>query len=170
MGICLGSTAVRGLFPMRPSPTWFASLKRPGKPRKVSRCRISPIGLSPKSQRRTETIAIGPVDYRRRLWISLIRNEGAPMKIKQLDGLVDELLFSTRVLFQELGDPWGHIAVLLPKGDGRDGFLLKHVRVTPPPGDPDAVMMFDYNGKLLEGERRVPWELPLFTAIFKTRP
>jgi L-fuculose-phosphate aldolase len=31
-------------------------------------------------------------------------------------------------------------------------------------------MMFDYDGKLLEGERRVPWELPLYTAIFKTRP
>jgi ribulose-5-phosphate 4-epimerase/fuculose-1-phosphate aldolase len=92
------------------------------------------------------------------------------MKIKQLGGLVDELRFGTRLLFQELGDPWGHIAVRLPKGDGRDGFLLKHVRVTPPPGDPDAVMMFDYNGKLLEGERRVPWELPLYTAIFKTRP
>ena len=90
------------------------------------------------------------------------------MKIRQLDGLVDELRFGTRLLFQELGDPWGHIAVRLPKSDGRAGFLLKHVRVTPPPGDPDAVMMFDYNGKLLEGERRVPWELPLYTAIFKT--
>ena len=37
------------------------------------------------------------------------------MKIKQFDGLVDELRFGTRLLFQELGDPWGHIAVRLPK-------------------------------------------------------
>jgi L-fuculose-phosphate aldolase len=89
---------------------------------------------------------------------------------KNLDGLVTDLRFGTRLLFQELGDPWGHIAVRLPKESGRDGFLLKHVRVTPPPGDPNAIMLFGYDGKVIEGERRVPWELPLYTAIFKARP
>jgi ribulose-5-phosphate 4-epimerase/fuculose-1-phosphate aldolase len=92
------------------------------------------------------------------------------MKKKELVGLADELRFGTRLLFQELGDPWGHIAVRLPKESGRDGFLLKHVRVTPPPGNPHAIMMFDYDGKVIEGDRRVPWELPLYTAIFKSRP
>lgn len=91
-------------------------------------------------------------------------------KNKKLDGLVTDLRFGTRLLFQELGDPWGHIAVRLPKESGRDGFMLKHVRVTPPPGDPNAIMMFNYDGKVIEGERRVPWELPLYTAIFKARP
>jgi ribulose-5-phosphate 4-epimerase/fuculose-1-phosphate aldolase len=89
---------------------------------------------------------------------------------KHLDGLIDELAFGTRLLFKELGDPWGHIAVRLPKHDGAEGFLLKHVRATPPPGDPDAVMLFDYDGNVLDGERRIPWELPLYTSIFKTRP
>jgi L-fuculose-phosphate aldolase len=31
-------------------------------------------------------------------------------------------------------------------------------------------MIFDYDGKLIDGERRVPWELPLYTSIFKNRP
>ena len=92
------------------------------------------------------------------------------MNENYLDKLAAELKFGTRLLFQELGDPWGHIAVRLPKESGRDGFMLKHVRVTPPPGNPHAVMMFDYNGKIIEGERRVPWELPLYTAIFQSRP
>ena len=37
----------------------------------------------------------------------------------------------TRLLFQDLRDPWGHIAVRLPESDGRRGFMLKHVRVPP---------------------------------------
>ncbi len=89
---------------------------------------------------------------------------------KNLDGLVTDLRFGTRLLFQELGDPWGHIAVRLPKESGRDGFMLKHVRVAPPPDNPNTIMTFDYDGKVIEGERRVPWELPLYTAIFKARP
>jgi ribulose-5-phosphate 4-epimerase/fuculose-1-phosphate aldolase len=92
------------------------------------------------------------------------------MNKKALAGMADELGFGTRLLFQELGDPWGHIAVRLPKESGREGFMLKHVRITPPPGDPHAIMIFDYDGKVIEGERRVPWELPLYTAIFKARP
>jgi ribulose-5-phosphate 4-epimerase/fuculose-1-phosphate aldolase len=86
------------------------------------------------------------------------------------DELVEDLRFGTKLLFQELGDPWGHIAVRLPKESGRHGFMLKHVRVNPPPGDPHPIMMFDYDGKVIEGGRRVPWELPLYTAIFKMRP
>lgn len=91
------------------------------------------------------------------------------MNGNHLDGLAAELRFGTRLLFQELGDPWGHIAVRLPAESGREGFMLKHVRVTPPPGEPHAIMMFDYDGKVIEGDRRVPWELPLYTAIFKSR-
>jgi L-fuculose-phosphate aldolase len=92
------------------------------------------------------------------------------MKPNDLTGLVADLSFGTRLLFQELGDPWGHIAVRLPQESGHDGFMLKHVRVTPPPGDPNAIMIFDYEGKVIEGERRIPWELPLYTAVFKSRP
>ena len=61
------------------------------------------------------------------------------------DELVEDLRFGTKLCVQELGDPWGHIAVRLPKESGRHGFMLKHVRVNPPPGDPHPIMMFDYD-------------------------
>lgn len=31
-------------------------------------------------------------------------------------------------------------------------------------------MVFDYDGNLLEGERIIPWEIPIYVEIFKTRP
>ncbi len=83
-----------------------------------------------------------------------------------IEQLRTQLRIGTRLLFAELGDPWGHIAVRLPAEAG----LLKHVRVPPPPGDPEAIMVFDYEGNLLEGSRMIPWELPLYTAIFAARP
>jgi ribulose-5-phosphate 4-epimerase/fuculose-1-phosphate aldolase len=90
--------------------------------------------------------------------------------MSDINRLADELRFGTKLLFEDLGDPWGHIAVRLPKSDGRQGFMLRHVRVPPPPADPDAIMIFDYEGNVLEGDRRVPWEIPLYTEIFKARP
>ncbi len=87
-----------------------------------------------------------------------------------LEELREELRYGTRLLFNELNDPWGHIAVRLPESDGRAGFLLKHVRVPPPPADPAAVMVFDYDGNVLEGERTIPWEIPLYVGIFQARP
>lgn len=90
--------------------------------------------------------------------------------MKDVKELREELLFGTSLLFQDLRDPWGHIAVRLPESDGRKGFMLKHVRVPPPPGDHEEIMTFDYEGNLLEGKRILPWELPIYTAIFKIRP
>jgi L-fuculose-phosphate aldolase len=81
-----------------------------------------------------------------------------------------DLRFGTRLMFQELSDPWGHIAVRLPESDGRQGFMLKYVRVPRPPGDPEAILFFDYEGNLLEGARTLPWEVPLYTGIFAARP
>lgn len=82
----------------------------------------------------------------------------------------EELRFGTRLIFRELNDPWGHIAARLPRSDARQGFVLKHVRVAPPPADPNSIMVFDYDGNLLEGERIIPWEIPIYVEIFKTRP
>ncbi len=90
--------------------------------------------------------------------------------MKEFDQLHEELRFGTRLLFRDLGDPWGHIAVRLPETDKRDGFMLKHVRVPPPPADPNAMMIFDYDGNLIDGGRARPWEIPIYTAIFKARP
>ena len=69
--------------------------------------------------------------------------------MKEYDQLCNDLRFGTRLLFRDLGDPWGHIAVRLPEDDKRSGFILKHVRVPPPPADPNAVMIF---GPRDEGE------------------
>lgn len=82
----------------------------------------------------------------------------------------EELRFGTRLLFRELNDPWGHIAARLPKSDPRKGFVLKHVRIAPPPADPNSIMVFDYDGNLLEGERIIPWEIPIYVEVFKNRP
>lgn len=84
--------------------------------------------------------------------------------------LCGDLRFGTRLLYQELNDPWGHIAVRLPSNDPRHGFVLKHIRIAPPPADPNSLMVFDYEGNLLEGERIIPWEIPIYVEVFKTRP
>jgi ribulose-5-phosphate 4-epimerase/fuculose-1-phosphate aldolase len=86
-----------------------------------------------------------------------------------LDAQRDELRKGTRLIFRQLGDPWGHVAVRLPESYGKQGFMLKHVRVPPPPADPSAVMVFDEDGNILEGERAIPWEIPLYVHIFRAR-
>ena len=90
--------------------------------------------------------------------------------MSEFDDLRDQLRYGTRLLWKDLGDPWGHIAVRLPQTDKRKGFMLKHVRVPPPPADPEAVMIFDYDGNVLEGGRMKPWEIPIYSHVFKTRP
>src|SRR5687767_15035494 len=92
--------------------------------------------------------------------------------MKNFDRLAEDLTFGTRLLFSELGDPWGHVAVRLPEGADRGGagFLLKHVRAAVTSEDPESMMIFDYDGNLIEGQRRIPWETPLYVAIFKARP
>jgi L-fuculose-phosphate aldolase len=88
----------------------------------------------------------------------------------ELDEQSQVLRASTRLIFRQLGDPWGHVAVRLPESYGRRGFMLKHVRVPPPPADPTAVMLFDEDGQVMDGERAIPWEIPLYVHIFKARP
>lgn len=88
----------------------------------------------------------------------------------ELEAQSQELRAGTRLIFKQLGDPWGHIAVRLPESYGRKGFMLKHVRTPPPPGDPTAVIVFDEDGQPLEGERAIPWEIPLYVHIFQQRP
>ena len=90
--------------------------------------------------------------------------------MSELETLQRELRISARLLFRELRDVWGHVAVRLPPSDGRDGFLLKYIRVLPPPVDPETIYVYDYDGNKLEGEGKVPWEIPLYTETFKARP
>ena len=79
--------------------------------------------------------------------------------MKEYDKLCNDLRFGTRLLFRDLGDPWGHIAVRLPEGDKRSGFILKHVRVPPPPADPAAAG--SEGRKALGKYRKVVCLLPL---------
>jgi L-fuculose-phosphate aldolase len=90
--------------------------------------------------------------------------------VDEFEDRCQDLRFGTRLMFQEMGDPWGHIAVRLPQSDGRQGFMLKYVRTPAPPADPEAILIFDYDGNLLEGGRALPWEVPLYTGIFAARP
>lgn len=90
--------------------------------------------------------------------------------MSDVEALQRELRISTRLLFQALGDPWGHVAVRLPASAGQRGFLLKYVRALPPPADPALIHAFDYAGNRLAGEGKVPWELPLYTQTFLARP
>ncbi len=81
-----------------------------------------------------------------------------------------QVLFAARALAEQIGDIWGHVTCRLPDEDPRQGFLLKHLRVPPPPLDPDEVMAFDYDGKRLAGQQSDPWEVPLYTAVYRARP
>lgn len=87
----------------------------------------------------------------------------------EIRALRDEVLFSARVLADELSDIWGHVTVRLPENQG-DGFLLKHLRIPARGVDPDEVMVFDYQGRRLSGTQKDPWEIPLYTAVYAKRP
>jgi ribulose-5-phosphate 4-epimerase/fuculose-1-phosphate aldolase len=88
----------------------------------------------------------------------------------ELAALEQQVLFGARVLAEQVGDIWGHVTCRLPDADPRRGFLLKHLRIPPPPIDPDEVMVYDYDGRKLVGTQGDPWEVPLYTAVFRARP
>lgn len=87
-----------------------------------------------------------------------------------LAALQDDVRFGARTLQRKLGDIWGHCTARLPPEDGREGFMLAYLRIPFKPVPPDQLYVFDYDGRLLEGEGRVPWEIPLFTHVFRARP
>jgi L-fuculose-phosphate aldolase len=86
-----------------------------------------------------------------------------------MQALRQDVLFSARVLVDELSDIWGHVTVRLPEGQG-EGFLLKHLRIPGRRVDPDEVMVFDYQGRRLAGQQNDPWEIPLYTSVYAARP
>jgi ribulose-5-phosphate 4-epimerase/fuculose-1-phosphate aldolase len=84
--------------------------------------------------------------------------------------LQEQVRFGARTLQRKLGDIWGHCTVRLPPEYGREGFILAYLRIPVKPTPPDQLYYFDYDGKLLEGQGQVPWEVPLFTNVFRARP
>lgn len=94
--------------------------------------------------------------------------KGSPSE--RVAALEQEVLFGARALAEQVGDIWGHVTCRLPEGDPRKGFLLKHLRIPPPPIDPDEVMVYDDDGRRLAGTQSDPWEVPLYTAVFRARP
>lgn len=83
------------------------------------------------------------------------------------DILTSDVLFAARVLADGLDDIWGHVTCRLPDGTG---FLLKHLRIPALGIDPDEVMAFDYQGRPLMGAQGSPWEIPLYTSVYRHRP
>lgn len=90
--------------------------------------------------------------------------------MSNLADLEQQVLFGARVLPDQINDIWGHVTARLPEDDDRQGFLLKHLRISPPPSDPDELMVFDYHGRKLQGSQEDPWEIPIYTAVYRARP
>jgi ribulose-5-phosphate 4-epimerase/fuculose-1-phosphate aldolase len=88
----------------------------------------------------------------------------------ELESLSAQVLFGARVLPGYVGDVFGHVAARLPASDGRSGFLLKHLRVPRRGLDPDEIMVFDLDGSILAGKQDRPYEVALYTNVFKARP
>jgi L-fuculose-phosphate aldolase len=87
-----------------------------------------------------------------------------------LDTLQEQVRFGARTLQRKLTDIWGHCTVRLPPESGREGFLLSYLRIPLKPTPPDQLYYFSYDGQLLEGRGQVPWEIPLFTNLYRARP
>lgn len=88
----------------------------------------------------------------------------------ELETLNHQVRFGARVLQRKLNDIWGHVSARLPAGSRQEGFMLAHLRIPFKPAPPDELYSFDYQGRLLEGVGQVPWEIPLYTAIYRRRP
>jgi ribulose-5-phosphate 4-epimerase/fuculose-1-phosphate aldolase len=79
-----------------------------------------------------------------------------------------DLKIASSILEWEMGDMWGHIGVRLPSGEG---IMVKSIR--PPAGEDDRkdwIVCFDYSGKKLSGIGTPPFEVSIYTQIFKVRP
>ncbi|HSE84654.1 MAG TPA: class II aldolase/adducin family protein [Candidatus Binatia bacterium] len=87
-----------------------------------------------------------------------------------LETLKQQVRFGARSLQRKLNDIWGHVSARLPSGSGQEGFMLAHLRIPFKPAPPDELYCFDYQGRLLEGTGQVPWEIPLYTNIYRMRP
>ena len=87
-----------------------------------------------------------------------------------LETLKHQVRFGARSLQRKLNDIWGHVSARLPAGSDHEGFMLAHLRIPFKPAPPDELYCFDYQGRLLEGMGQVPWEIPLYTNIYRMRP
>jgi ribulose-5-phosphate 4-epimerase/fuculose-1-phosphate aldolase len=87
----------------------------------------------------------------------------------ELDKLREQVLFGARVLPRYVGDVFGHVTARLPESYGREGFVMKHLRIPRKGIDPDEVMIFDLDGNILEGSQDRPYEVALYTNVFKHR-
>jgi ribulose-5-phosphate 4-epimerase/fuculose-1-phosphate aldolase len=82
--------------------------------------------------------------------------------------LAAEAAATTRLLvMEEILDYSGHIAVRVP---GRDAFLIQPRDHSRAEVTPDSMLLVDYEGKVLAGNRKPPTELPIHIQILKRRP
>ena len=75
---------------------------------------------------------------------------------------------TTRLLVMEnIMDYSGHVAVRAP---GRDAFFIQSAAEPRSDVTPHSVLLVDFEGKVLEGDGRPPFEIPIHIEIFKARP
>ena len=71
------------------------------------------------------------------------------------------------LVMEGLLDYSGHIAARAP---GRDAFFIQSAIEPRSDVSPESVLLVDFDGKVLEGEGRPPFEIPIHIEIFKARP
>jgi L-ribulose-5-phosphate 4-epimerase len=84
-----------------------------------------------------------------------------------VSSLRSQLIDAARILAQEeLVRGFGHVSARLP---GRDRFLLTP-RISLALVKPKQLLVFDFNGRVVEGRAVPPFEAPLHAAIYRRKP
>ena len=84
------------------------------------------------------------------------------------DSLAAQVAATTRLLVMEgILDYSGHISARVP---GRDAFLIQVRDDSRAEVTPEGLLLVDYDGKVLAGDRKPPSELPIHLEILKARP
>lgn len=84
------------------------------------------------------------------------------------DRLAAEIAAATRILVMEqILDYSGHLSARVP---GRDAFLIQPGADSRAQLAPEAMLLVDYDGRVIEGDGKPPSELPIHLEILKARP
>ena len=79
-----------------------------------------------------------------------------------------EAAAATRLLVEErILDYSGHVSIRIP---GQDAFVIQIGSNSRAEVDPAAMLVVDFDGKVLEGDGQPPSEIPIHIEILKARP
>ncbi len=86
----------------------------------------------------------------------------------EIEALKKRLVRASRVLENEgLVDHFGHASVRVP---GKDAFLIKAGWISNATLKEEDILLIDFSGKKLEGEKRPPREAIMHAVIYRERP